>query len=432
MKGSVAVVVLLLSAPAWSLDKKEAGALKRAGNFIANLREQVEGTKGSQYRFTQRQADELKARLDRAANDLAKLPADDEGVKAELANLEQVRAMLAEQEGGLKAAEGAKADKIAAIAALFTSPDFATDEETLHQLENAFDDAGLVAPDSYLYARWTTHGDLAVMRTNVKAWPQLKEKFTALSTKYESCAERLMVGEVEVKRSTFCVALRELKDNEGQYAGAIETLRTKGSEQLEKDGAALQQAVDAAVKRNDVNVFLDPDGNITALRNRVLNLASVWEGVAPSEADGKKMLERARALDGAAEQSMQRLSEAIITTNKGPKQVYAGADAAELEKYVRARWAKDYPKEAVVAVRFVAGAFERRTSWDWDASRSGFVKRDESSLPGWVVVKDGGDRAIMWPISVYRMHLKGDSLAFETTVRGSVVSPTRRLLLKNL
>lgn len=428
------LLLLLALVPlcAAALDKKEESKLKRFSNQLDQVQSSFDGATREGRLLTVRQLDTFNDRLTRITTDLSALPADDADVKVVLDHLAALKSAVAEKLKGLNDQQAAVADQLDAWRKLLEAD--AADRETLEHVRAAFEDTNLFAPDSYIFARWTTHSTLASMRASAKAWPSSKQQLAALSAKYgEMCASRKMLGgDAEMERVKLCGDLKDATGDAGEFDAAISTFTREGPAQLEKDGAALKAATDAAVSKRDANAFLDPEGTIATLRNRVLNLAAVWESVAPTPDDAQKTTARAKALDDATETAMNTLSESIITSNKGPKSVYAGPDAAACEAAIRATWAKEFPKDAIVAVRFASSAFERHTSWEWEPSRAAFVKHDASHLLAWVVVKDGADRAILWPVTVLKLHLKGDSLVADPGPRLSRISPNRRLLLKNL
>ncbi len=424
----------LLAAPGFAeLDKKQAGLLKRTSGYITNVQNSLEHESAGALP-NERVVGELRKKLDKYEKDIQSLPADDSAVQAEIAHLAQVRQALDGRAGTLKAAQDARASEDAAIAALYTAPEFEADLEAMTQFAESFESAQLLAPDSYVFGRWPTNSNVVQLQGWTTAWAQTQKRFAELKEKYAAsiASRRMISGDTDIARAKMKGVLDDASDRIGAFSAAMKTLTDSAPGEVESLAKTLNTEVDKAVAAKDFGTLVNPDGKVQELRWRIENLATIWGPLAPSDAERAKLSARAKAIDAAVEARLDKLSEAIITSNKAPANAYGGGDAKEVEALVRSTWAKKFPADAIVAIRFTAGAFERRTAWEWDNGMNAWVKHDSSHLPGWVIVRDGSARAIMWPVAVYRRHLKGNALEVGVPERSSHVSPNHRLLLSNL
>lgn len=428
----LAVLLVLSTAARAELDKKQQSLVRRVNSAVTSIQRSLEGSTKDGRQFTPRNAEELQKRLERVKADLAGLPDSEPEVKAELAHLAELEAAIGKAVGDLSAKTQAKEEERGALVALLSAPEVEDDLATLKSQAELFGQSALFELDSYALARWTTNANVTEMRAATAGWKQTVERFQAMEKKYRPAVayRGQLGGDASMMQAKLAEPLNDARDHYEEFAAAIATFAAKAPAQLEKEAAALKAASDTAVGKKDHAAFTNPDGAIEALRNRVANLAAVWAPLAPSDAEREKIAARAKQVEADVVAKMESLAEAIVQSNVCPAERYAGADRDALEKFVRAGWSKGFPKEAVVAVRFADAAFERHTSLNWEPSMNAFVKRDSSSLGGWVVVKDGADRAIMWPVAVRKLHLKGDQLDLDWSLRSALgAPPNHRLLL---
>jgi len=438
---SIAALVLAFTmmgaagASAQELDKKQAGALGRLASQVTMAQTTLD-TYGPEKRvFTARLNEDFARKLAKFEEMLAALPADNADVKKEAEHLAAFKAALATQSAAFEGATKGKEDEKAGFMATLEGPQAEADLEALKQLVEMFKSFKRYELSFYLYSRWPTHQDLALLRSWSEGWPTTQKQLADLTTKYEAAAisKGRLEGKAAMARANFNIALREAKRNYDAFKAAIETFAKDAPAQVDKDGAALKAESEQAVAAKDFNAFIQNEGKIEALRYRVTNIAAVWKPLAPSEAEGNKVEARAKAMLAEGDATMEKLAELIMKENKGPKEKYAGADRAKLEAYVRGVWAKHFPKESIAAVRFGGSEFERSVAWRYDSAARAFVKSDSSALPVWVVVKDGPKQAIMWFSTLYKLHMKGDELQLNWIDRPSRgAPPDRRLLLSNL
>ncbi len=424
-----------LLAHAAELDKKQTGVLGRASNQITAALTSL-ATYGPDKRgLTTRLAEDFARKVARFEEMLAPLPADNEEVKKELAHLAELKKAVAEQTAALASDNAAKEGEKDSIRAALEGPEAAAELEALTQLLDMFKSAKRFELDFYAYSRWPTHSMVAELRSWAEGWSASQKKFAELSAKYEPIVayKGNLGGQASMNQAKVIIALREAKQYFVPFKSNIETFAKEAPAQIDKEGAALKGASDAAVAGKDYNAFIQNEGKIEALRYRITNLANVWGPLAASDDERKKVEARSKALLTEADQEMEKLATLIIKENKGPKDKYAGSDRSKLEAYVRAAWAKKFPNETIVAVRFAGSDFERQVSWRYDAAARAFIKSDSSSLPVWIVVKYGAKQGIMWFAEVFKMHLRGDSLAMDWVDRSSRGPlPNQRLFLSNL
>lgn len=422
-------------AGAQALDKKQSSTLNRLANQIGMLERSVEPYGPGKRELTQRQIDDFDRRVGRLEEMLAGLPPEQEDVKREAQRLAALKATLGAGAGALASKQRSQDEERATLSALLQGPTFEADLEALRQLDDMFDSASHYDLGFYIYRRWPTHTTLTQLRDWSQGWPAAQRRWAELSARYAPAVAHRgrLDGQAQMSQVKVAELVRRCEERYERFRDAIDAFAKGAPARIEKDGAELKAEAERAVAAKSWDAFIANEGKIEGLRYRVENLAAVWRPLASSEAEGQRVADRSRAILDEVDATMEKLAAAIIKENKGPKDHYRGEDRGRLEALVRAQWAKSFPKESVVAVRFCAEAFERHVAWRYDDGAHAFVKSDSSSLPVWVVVKDGAKQAIMWPATVHKQNLRGGELSFSWIGRPSRgAPPDRRLLLANL
>ncbi len=421
------------TAHAEDLDKKQASLLSRATNEMGMLEKSLERYLAGTSSYTDRLVGENQKKLDRIEEKLKDLPATNDDVKRELAHFEEVKKKVGELSAKLSGSKQAAADEKDAIIKLLAAPECAGDLETIKAFGERFLGAQRYDLDYYVWRQWPGHGLVVEMKADSAAWPETKKKLDELLAKYGRLLEyrKHIEGEPGMKLTEVQIALREAKDRFPDYDKAVQTFLKEAPAALDKAAAALKEASKTAVDKQQYQAFTSWESPLMQHRFRVDNLAAIWAPMASSEDERKKIEARAKAIDEEMEAAAQKLAEAIIRENRAPKDVYAKGDKAELERFIRGVWAKKFPAESIVAVRFPHEAFERKTQWVYVPDSRAFVKRDRSTMGAWVIVKDGPKQAIQWYVTVIRQHLKGDALDLDWIDRPSKVPPMQRMLLAN-
>jgi hypothetical protein len=432
---SLAVLSLAVVVHAQELDRKQAGTLSRLSNQVTAAQTALDKYGPGKQPFNARLKEDFGRKLARFEEMLAPLPADQPEVKKEAEHLAAFKAALAAQSGELAKNEQAKEGELAAMIAALEGPDAETDRASLERLGEMFKSHERYDLTSFFFARWPTHEVIAELRGWAEAWPVTQKQFAELSAKYTPVVayKGHLPGKTNIVHANFSIALNDAKRFYDDFRAAIEGFAKNAPGQVDKEGAALKAETDRAVSAQDYMAFIRPEGKIEQLRYRIVNLASVWQPFAPSVADGEKLVAHGKDLIEQSDAAAEKLAAVIIKENKGPQDKYAGPERAKLESHVRGIWAKRFPKESIIAVRFGAAAFERRVAWQYDSGLRAFVKSDNSTLPVWVIVKDGAKQAIMWFCTMHKEHLKGDTLGLTWIERPSKgPPPDRRLLVSNL
>lgn len=423
------------AANAADLDKKQAGIVNRLSMQVTAAQTALDTYGPGKRQYTARLNDDFARKLGKLEEMLAPLPADNDEVKKEAAHVDAFRKALAAQSAQLASGTAAKEGEKEAITATLESPEGQGELESLKHFGEMFKGYKRYDLDFYAYSRWPTHAMVAELRGWSETWQATQKRVADLRAKYKAIAEYKgqLGGKAAMAQANVISAMGDVTQGFDLFKSAIETFAKNVPAQIEQDGAALKQLSDAAVGSKNFNAFMQNEGKIEALRYRLANLATVWGPLAPSDDERKKVDARSKALLDEADTTMEKLATLIIKENKGPKEKYSGADRGKLEAYVRSVWTKKFSNESIVAVRFGAAELERLTAWKYNSSASAFVKVDRSSLPVWVVVKDGPNQAIMWFATLYKVHTKGDELELnwiDRSARGA--APDRRLFLSNL
>lgn len=431
--GYVSVMLLLLLALMTSeLDKKQAGLLQRCENEATTLEASLE--KAGSERYTERQDGDFKRRIDKLADKAAPLPADDEGVKKLLAHLAALRAKHGDLGAKLSGAMQAKSDEKAAIAALVEAPEFADDVAEMETFAAMFQDSGRFAPDHYLYARWPAHSLVAETKAWAANWPATQKKVAELQAKYKAAADYRgkLEGKAQMGQTKLTIAMREMNERVEDFAAAVTRFAKSGGSDIEKATQALDASIADAVSRKAYPDFTIWDSKLSQAHCRVLNLVAVWAPLASADADRTAAEAKAKSADDKLANAAEKLSTDIIRENRAPADQWQG-DRSAVEAFVKKEYAKKYPNEEILSVRFAGPAFERRTFWELDSTRTKLVKRDESSVGAWVLVKDAAKKeAVQWYTTLYKLHMKGDALYLEPGMRTSrMPMPSQRILLAN-
>ena len=433
----VSMLVGVGLAAAAPLDRKQASTLKRAQGQITNVDQQLDrAVAGAASRgglLSERVEGELTRRIQKLRELLAPLPAGDAGVAAEAARVKQLEAKLAAKIAERQRAAAAAAAAADGVRALVTAPQFAADLAKLTAWHEMTQRAEAFDVDHYLFARWVDHPELAQLIAWGRQWAQVQREYAALKATYAAA----LVAKPMPPITQELIALREVADAAADAAMAelgaqITALVAAAPARVDADGKALAAAIATARKQQQFNSILDPDGDIQALRNRLVNLPAVYAALVDPAAGGE-VVAAGRAAEEAAAAGIEAFATELVNTNRAPEDLYTGDERAALEARVKAAWKKAFPTETVLALRLRAEAFARQTSWQLDPAANAMVKRDASTLPLFVVVKRDAKEAVLWPAGLVRDHLRGDATEVVWLPRPSRgPSATQRMLLSNL
>lgn len=428
------VVLGIGLASADELDKKQAGLLKRVDNQITNIETALGRYEKEPRNFTERVDNENKNRIGKLEAQLAELPAEHDDVKPVLAHMAALKAKHAALSAKLASAQQASADENATITKLVEAPEAETDLATLRDFVEMFQSSGRYGFDHYLYGRWPSHDMIAETESFSQGWPSTKQKMAALSEKYGKAVEYRghLEGKASRMHTDITIALREAKSGYPAFEQAVNAFVAGAPAQIEKSAAELKKATDTAVAKQDFRAFTVWESSVSQAQYHVINIARVYAPFASPE-ERTKLAARVAAIEDETEKTAQKLAEVIIRENRAPANAYAKDDRKAIESLVRSEWQKRFPSESIVAIRIPAEAMERKTAWVYESSMNGFHKLDRSSLLVWVIVKDGAKQACMWPVTVSRLHMKGDTLSVGESSRPSKgAPPNQRMLLANL
>jgi hypothetical protein len=212
---------------------------------------------------------------------VAPLPGDDAEVKELLTRLASSKSVLAAKVGERTARDGAAAEADAKIEALLGAPEFETDLSTAQTIAELSSNAGWWAPSFYLYERWVDHPDLAALKQWGSRRAENRQTFERLREKYGA-----VIGTRRaMSMMNQAIRVTELLGDDGveqlrAFEAAIDAFRAGAPAAVEADGAKLLERISVAAKKNEFGLILNPDGEVQALRNRLVNVPAVYASVA--------------------------------------------------------------------------------------------------------------------------------------------------------
>jgi hypothetical protein len=140
-----------------------------------------------------------------------------------------------------------------------------------------------------------------------------------------------------------------------------------------------------------------------------------------------RRLEQAKKTVKLAEATLE---QEILEANRAPKEIYQGADKADLRKRITSAWKKAYPNEKVLAVIFHKETWKRNDKITWNKILKVWEHSDWSYLPTSVVTKTNDTIATIYVAYINRNNLENGALSAGVSTRGGEHIVTK-MLLKN-
>jgi len=405
-------VALLSPAALADLNSKEKGKVRHAVIQLDQMVKRMDEAAKVGKERAEEKFSECDKRIETAKTDLAGLPASEPDVQAATTRLEELTRTLAAKRNELNAAEAARdADVQAFLKAVGDGKELEAEEAVFKDLFgiNGFNGQ----PDD----------DLA-------AWPKARADFDAFETKYGALAQK--VGKTMAAQKGW-IPYNAAKD---AYARLNEERK-----ELLKDGpgrvqqfiaeAKKQNASLATVQSNFVGIQMSVEralGNGDRVAITYDTMCKDLPGYQPGLRESIKKVEQ--ELDSQA----LKYAEKIIAENQPKKTTYNGSDRSQLDSLIRAAWAKEYPQEKILAVRF-DGDWSRAAGYRWEESGLRWVKYDRSSITFTVYVQGKEAKyAIAHGAAANKDHLNGDKVtagAYDRAAPNRLV-PSRTVLVTKL
>jgi hypothetical protein len=112
------------------------------------------------------------------------------------------------------------------------------------------------------------------------------------------------------------------------------------------------------------------------------------------------------------------LREEILASMKTPPDAYKGADKAQLKALVEKEWKAVYPKDEVLAVRFVAPEWKHKTGATWSAAWKSWEDYDYSDMQVRVIVKTDKKLATVYWVYLTKDHMAKDRIKVDARTKG--------------
>ena len=222
------------------------------------------------------------------------------------------------------------------------------------------------------------------------------------------------------------ITYKQAQDYHRRMKEAIASFLAKAPEAAKGAAAEARAMAAKAVAARDHYAFSNFIGPLRGKRvhvERLAELAQLLGGGAGLDALSEKLAQD-------LQQEEEKLAGEIVASNRAPADRYTGGDRAQLESFVRTQWKEHFPKERVLAVRFVEEAMGRTVAWRWNRASKQFYKVDHSSVR-LVVVVERGDEAILYTSWVRKLHLEQDRLILRWS-RPKRIPPRMRMQRANL
>lgn len=140
----------------------------------------------------------------------------------------------------------------------------------------------------------------------------------------------------------------------------------------------------------------------------------------------KARLARQREASAQAEVAMQ---EQILKDARVPAAAYNGKDKAEFEAMIRKDWARAWPKDEILEVRFHRANWKRNKKIVWNSAEKAWEAVDKGYLTCLVIVKTSDELVTLFPAYINRDYISGATTTGVKTKDGSYV--VRKVLMSN-
>ena len=314
---------------------------------------------------------------------LAKVPADGEGVADVAATLRAAVASLAESE-----------KLIAPV------------HEKLAKMGDASNYAGLEGDVTRLRELALMYGDpLNKLRNDradavvlVQQIPATRDELKRMSTTYAP-----LIAQQNGQGRSVEGGVRYLTERLDEFDAAAQRVRGELPQEVEADLAKVRAMTDTAVNEQRPAYFTQGIPSHLRFTEEKVALLEVLDPEAGKGA--RQKLADARA-DIKARQAS--LLEGIVNANELPKDQYAGKDKETLKAAATDAWKKLDPAAEVLAVRFPSKDWDRETKWRYQNRE--WYRIDRSKLQAQLIVRRDDKLAAIQPVDLWIDHMDGDRL----------------------
>jgi len=242
----------------------------------------------------------------------------------------------------------------------------------------------------------------------LKEYRPAVDEIAGFETKYAEFLKNDNADTYPVKRR-----LTDARHTMGRVVSAsndnVGALRDMASRNLDE---AEQLVHDGVSERK--TAYFGPEGGvkqrIDAARAQILLAREI-------DAEGAAALvERYKAVNASAAAAGKTLRKDIIAANKGPRDIYRGADRDALVAAVKSAWLAANPGDRVVQVRMPVEQWKRVTKWYFDSGTTTWYYVDRSELQAAVIIEakgeEGQDEWHSYPVDIVKDHQSGDQLRY--------------------
>ncbi len=347
---------------------------------------------------------EAKRKAGFAADALAPLPANGEGVAEQATRLEAARASTAAAEQYLTPIH----TRLQQVINPANYPNYRADLERIRGLSQMFGNLAVFQYDRPLAAETFKQG------------PAAKEEIIRIAQTYQF----LMIQQTHEGKQIEGAG-NSMFGSYKDFFAAAEQEKATLPDQIRSDLSAANAQADQAVAEKKPLYF---SGGIPQRIGWADDKFTLYQALDPEGAPALgKEIEQFKA---NINERQKALTDLIIEQNKLPQDKYAGADKKALAKRAVDTWLEIQPKAKVLKVVMPIESWKRSTKWTY--SNGTWYFSDTSKLQVKVIVKHDNKLAVIRPINLWIDHTTGDALsATSFYTLEDELQPSNFLLLKN-
>ncbi|MCP5352607.1 MAG: hypothetical protein H6926_05400 [Chromatiales bacterium] len=327
--------------------------------------------------------DTAQGALDKAEDKLG--AASDPDADAARARIADLRGQLAKVRGEVQGSTDAIADNDAAMTA--------TAEVDIPLMEGLVDTL-----NDYL----TEFSNPQSTDEKRAAWPKVIAEAEALVAKYQGQASSEL-GRAAIKRARLLASIRE-----DALRRRIDSLKHAAAQAAEALGRTEQATADTIADKSWARFQNEIQYGIERAEAIIANYRAYGAG---TELDGDGVADALSQRTARLRKQIDDYSAEVVAANRPAKDMFAGADGAEIRDLARTLWLRENPDHKVLRVSVISENWNRKTSWDWSSFDKRWEKRDYSKVLVAVLIDAGdGIYAYEYIMPMFRLHLQGDTL----------------------
>ena len=205
------------------------------------------------------------------------------------------------------------------------------------------------------------------------------------------------------------------------YRNALSAARGNPAATIEVHLEFAVKATLAAKEENNPNYmgFTGGADNVQYLQEAkaVLDDLSSEKGAADPEVVA--LTEKYEAAHAEVAAICDSFNTAKLQNEKAPADVYKGSDRGTFDKQIRAEWAKKYPEDQILDVRFHMAEWQRNKEHVWQSASQSWRDVDMSVLAVSVIVKTCDEVATTYPAYINKNNLSGGAITIGVDTKGS-------------